>query len=94
MTTTVVHKREPYDVYIGRPGPWGNPFIIGKHGSREEVINHFHRWFLNSMDSNAIWMREHIHELQSKRLGCFCAPQACHGDILAYYAEAPYQPEE
>lgn len=25
--TLVVHcKKAPYDVYIGRPGPWGNPF--------------------------------------------------------------------
>ncbi|MDQ5843653.1 MAG: DUF4326 domain-containing protein [Thermoproteota archaeon] len=37
--TRVVHcKVEPFDVYIGRPSKWGNPFKIGKDGSREEVI--------------------------------------------------------
>ena len=43
--TTVVHcKREPYDVYIGRPGPWGNPFEIGTDGTREEVIAKYEEW--------------------------------------------------
>ena len=35
----VVHcKKEPYDIYVGRPSKWGNPFRIGKDGTREEVI--------------------------------------------------------
>jgi len=27
-----------YDVYIGRPSKWGNPFVIGKDGTRKEVV--------------------------------------------------------
>jgi hypothetical protein len=39
MGEHVVHcKREPYDVYIGRPSKWGNPFQIGRDGTRDEVI--------------------------------------------------------
>ncbi len=39
---TVVHcKRKTYDVYIGRPGKWGNPFEIGKDGNRAEVIEKY-----------------------------------------------------
>lgn len=41
----VVHcKKEPYDVYIGRPSKWGNPFVIGKDGTREEVIAKYAEW--------------------------------------------------
>jgi hypothetical protein len=28
-------------VYIGRPSKWGNPFVIGRDGSREEVIEKY-----------------------------------------------------
>ena len=39
MRTRVVHcRRERYDVYVGRPSPWGNPFVIGRDGTREEVV--------------------------------------------------------
>ncbi len=37
----VVHcKKERYDIYIGRGGKWGNPFIIGKDGDREKATRH------------------------------------------------------
>ncbi len=74
----VVHcKRAPYDVYIGRPSKWGNPFTIGKDGSREEVIEKYERWFLIQPHLTST-----VHELQGKVLGCWCAPKACHGDLL------------
>ena len=35
----IVHcKRSKYDVCIGSPGKWGNPFVIGKDGNRATVI--------------------------------------------------------
>jgi len=35
---TVVHcKRAEYDVYIGRPSRWGNPFQIGRDGSDSQA---------------------------------------------------------
>lgn len=74
----VVHcKREKYDIYIGRPSKWGNPFEIGKDGSREDVIQKYQDWILT---------QDHlllsVPELKDKVLGCWCAPEACHGDIL------------
>lgn len=81
--TTVVHcKREPYDVYIGRPGIWGNPYEIGKDGTREEVIAKYEAHLLSSPELMA-----RLPELRGKVLGCWCAPQACHGDVLAKYAD-------
>ena len=79
MTAKVVHcKRSPYDVYIGRPGPFGNPFEIGKDGTREEVVEKYAEWVLTQPELLAIIKTE----LKGKVLGCWCAPKLCHGDIL------------
>ncbi len=94
--TTVVHcQREAFDVYIGRatvPFPtgsmWANEFRIGRDGNRTEVIAKFREWVLHSSSLSAQWMREHVHELRGKRLGCWCRPKACHGQVLAEMADA------
>ena len=76
--TTVVHcKKEPYDVYIGRGSKWGNPFRIGVDGTRKEVIEKYRDYIRNKPE-----LFECIHELHNKRLGCWCKPKACHGDVL------------
>lgn len=80
MQTRVVHcKKEPYDVYIGRPSKWGNPFTIGKDGSREEVLEKYVRWFLDRPDL----IEQARKELKGKTLGCWCAPKTCHGHVIA-----------
>jgi hypothetical protein len=74
----VVHcKKEPYDVYIGRPSKWGNPFVIGEDGTREEVIKKYEEWIRGRPD-----LLNDISELKDKVLGCWCSPQSCHGDVL------------
>ncbi len=83
---------ERYDVYIGRPHPgqewaWGNPFEIGRDGTRAEVIEKFKEFFLASDDERALWMRENISTLSGKTLGCWCKPKACHGDFLCQQAD-------
>ena len=76
--TTIVHcKKSPYDIYIGRPGKWGNPFEIGRDGTREEVIEKYE----NYIRSTPRLLRQ-IPELRDKTLGCWCSPKACHGDVL------------
>jgi hypothetical protein len=82
--TQVVHcKQDKYDVYIGRPGKWGNPFIIGRDGTREEVVAKFKAYIQGRPD-----LIRDLNEIQGKTLGCWCKPQACHGDILAELADA------
>ena len=83
MITTVVHRQEPHDVYIGRPSKWGNPFAIGRHGTREEVIAEYRCWIQTRPALLAA-----LPELKGKRLGCWCKPAACHGDVLAELAES------
>jgi hypothetical protein len=75
-------KRDRYDVYIGRPSKWGNPFVIGRDGDREEVISKYRARIVNQPDLMAA-----IPELRGKILGCWCAPKPCHGDVLIELVE-------
>lgn len=69
-------------VYIGRPSIWGNPFVIGKDGTREEVIEKYSKW----LQSNPKMLDAVQRNLAGKDLVCFCAPHACHGDVLLHWA--------
>lgn len=74
----VVHcKKSNYDVYIGRPSKWGNPFEIGKDGTREEVILKYEKYIRENKELLA-----DFSELENKVLACWCAPKKCHGDVL------------
>jgi hypothetical protein len=82
----VVHcKREEFDVYIGRPSQWGNPFSIGVDGDRATVIALYEKWVRGQPDMVARIKRE----LKSKVLGCWCYPRPCHGDVLERIANEP-----
>ena len=79
MKTRVVHReKSPFDIYIGRPSKWGNPFEIGKDGSRKEVIAKYKEYIESNPD-----LKMSLCELKGKVLGCWCKPLPCHGDILA-----------
>ena len=47
QTQVVNLKKDKYDVYIGRPSFWGNPFSIGKDGNRDEVIEKYENYIRN-----------------------------------------------
>ncbi len=82
MITLVVHcKRASFDVYIGRPSKWGNPFAIGRDGSRRDVIEKYRAWLEGNTELLAA-----LPGLRGKVLGCWCTPKACHGDVLAEMA--------
>lgn len=82
LRTVVVHcNKAVYDTYIARPSKWGNPFLIGKDGDRVEVIKKYRAWVLNQPKLLA-----DLQELRGLRLGCWCSPAICHGDILAELA--------
>lgn len=94
--TTVVNVRGGktlFDVYIGRrvragkrvyeASPWANPYRIGRDGTREEVVAKYRAWLL---DRPVLLAR--LPELRDKVLGCWCAPELCHGEVLAELANA------
>ena len=80
--TTVVKINQPYDVYIGRPSKWGNPFQIGIHGTREQVIAKYWAWIQTKPG-----LLRRLVELKGKTLGCYCKPLPCHGDVLVQLIE-------
>ena len=85
MGSMVVHlMRTPYDVRIDRQTVWGNPFAIGKDGTREQVIAKYREWIMEDL----VMLRRARKELRGKVLGCWCAPKACHGDVLAEIANS------
>lgn len=91
--TRVVHcKRSRYDVYIGRPSRWGNPFktrmeaLVTGRGktepyylcdSREEAVSRFRDWLRGQ--PQLVW--DARRELRGRVLGCWCKPLLCHGDV-------------
>ncbi len=83
MQTSVVNKRkERCDVYIGKGSTWGNPFVMGRDGTRKEVITKYREWIVTNPAVIA-----HLGELRGKVLGCFCKPKPCHGDVLVELIE-------
>ena len=88
LNKKVVHcKKESYDVYIGRPSKWGNPFshkpgiAIWHTKTVEEAIEKYEDYLLGSTN-----LLKSLPELKGKILGCWCSPGRCHGDILYKYA--------
>lgn len=77
----------PGAVYVARPTKFGNPYIIGKHGTREEVIAKYRERLLASPDLLA-----RLGELRGRDLVCFCSPLKCHADILLAMSNAPEAP--
>ena len=68
-------------IYIGRPSKWGNPFRIGRDGTRDEVIAKYREWIAQQPKLLAA-----LPELRGRSLVCWCKPNACHGDVLVELA--------
>lgn len=83
MCTVVNKNKSTFDVYIGRGSKWGNPYPINleKGHSREVVIELYKTWIGTMIDCNRITIDD-LLSLDGKRLGCYCKPKPCHGDVL------------
>lgn len=94
MPTTVVHLKrsrsqviQDCDVYIGREckrggwdleqSKWYNPFTVARYGSAEEAVRQYEAYVRTKPELMAC-----LKELEGKRLGCWCKPRVCHGDVL------------
>ena len=95
IVCSVVHcKKEPYDIYIGRPSKWGNPFSHKADtkasimvNSRDEAVYRYKEWII---EGEGKYLLEDLHELKGKVLGCWCHPQLCHGDVLSELVNEHY----
>lgn len=80
-------KDDEYDIYIGRPSKWGNPFSHKRENiaefqtkSRKESLVKYEEWLTKG---DGKYLMDDLSELKGKKLGCWCkSNQKCHGDIL------------
>jgi hypothetical protein len=86
---SVHHRRENVEngVYIGRPSIFGNPFVIGVHGNRAEVIARYREYAVDRCYRDPAF-RAALAGLAGRNLVCWCAPAPCHGDVLVELAAA------
>lgn len=92
----VVHCRREtaFDWYIGRNAEHfgfeardanlGNPYLLGNtkdEAERLRVLARFEEHARKLIASDASY-RARVLACHGKILGCWCAPKACHGDIL------------
>jgi hypothetical protein len=59
--------------------------VNGKDGTREVVVEAYRLDLIRRIRAGEVSLEE-LAELDGKDLVCFCAPQACHGDILERFA--------
>ena len=79
-------------VYVGRSNPryglldkgWGNPFVVGKDGNRQQIVAKYRQWLENQPA-----LIQRLPELKGKTLVCFCHPEACHADVLLEFTQTP-----
>lgn len=80
-----------YDIYIGRPGIWGNPYshkdgTLAKYkvATVNEAVEKYREYLLSNE-----YLMSQLHTLKGKVLGCWCLPRKpkiveyyCHGQII------------
>lgn len=89
VTVVNRHKSKEVGVYVGRGAPLGNQFVIGKDGTRAEVIELFRVWLREQWRRGGA-AKQMLLELAQKHargetvvLICSCKPLACHADVIA-----------
>lgn len=89
----------PNTVYVGRPTPWGNPFVVGKPGGAytKLVTSRRHAWqlYASIAKDNPKLVAAAQAQLRGKNLACFCPlptqpyePDCCHAAVLLEIANA------
>lgn len=98
MTEVVNIRKSKYDIYIGRRGKgedgyFGNPHPIGyckvcnRVHDRADSINEFKKYFYDRIAKDKEFLQR-VKELKDKKLGCFCAPAMCHGEVYKRFLDS------
>lgn len=80
-------------VYVGRPSPLGNPFVMRNEQDRDRVCDIYKRWFDDKVARNdphvmrALEYLQMLHARGDLVLGCYCAPKRCHADTIKAWLE-------
>lgn len=105
--TCVVNARtDEFDVYIGRAvigarnscmtgnSPYLCPFQAPGEPLTPEQLECFHAAMVKRLTAPAPKWRTWLRRIQGLRLGCWCKPAICHGDLLAEFADKLPSEEE
>lgn len=81
-------------VNAARPGKLGNPFVVGRHGTRAECVD-LHRKLLagylcisvdlaciEAQRAHRVYVRANRKRLRGCNIACWCKGRPCHGDTL------------
>lgn len=85
--------KEPEDIYIGRGSPLGNPYPIGDNTTREQVIEKYKDYLMDQISKGNQSIINALNNIKTQsaykevKLGCFCKPKSCHGDVIKDYLE-------
>jgi hypothetical protein len=78
----------PGQAYVGRPSPLGNPFVVGRDGSRQEVIAKYRRWLWARLQEPGSPQERELRRLLARavegelELLCWCHPLPCHAEVV------------
>ena len=68
-------------VKVARPGRWGNPFVIGRHGSQASCVQRYRGWLVQP--AQEALLKTARSALRGKNLACWCEiGTPCHADVL------------
>ncbi len=94
MITVGNKQRGARGIYVGRPSPLGNPFAMQGEATRSAVIRDYEDWLAEQLLDPCSAASIELHRLaalarkQDLCLVCFCAPKACHADMIRRTIEA------
>ena len=73
--------------WLGNPHPIGYCQICSTTHTREECIEKFKEDFYKKLEEDSEF-RKAVLALKGKRLGCYCKPKACHGDVIKAWIDS------
>lgn len=85
-------KMPPNTIKVDRSTKWGNPFVVGRHGTRAECVDLFTKMLggficlsCGDPDEQIAYCKMAARDraqLKGKNLACWCDAGPCHADIL------------
>lgn len=64
--------------YPKKNSPWCNPFKVKSEAQRTASIERYKDYIRKLVEERKV----NLCDLKGKRLGCWCKPLKCHGDVL------------
>lgn len=93
----IAHCKRVKGEYVGRPSPLGNPFVVGVHGDRAQVIEMYEIWLTQQIMEKNPEVIQALDRLFDKMMNgdliltCWCSPLDCHADVIRQILEERFE---